>query len=101
MLTLVALLFVNPDRREEFERYERSAATIMRGYGGTIERRVSFPSPRRPSDPHELHLVTFPDRDSFDRYRSDPELAALAELRAAAIRETVVWEGVDLPPFES
>jgi len=42
MLTLVVQLSVDPDRREEFERFERSAAAIMRRYGGRIERRVSF-----------------------------------------------------------
>ena len=99
MLTLVVQLSVDPARREEFERFERSAAAIMRRYGGRIERRLSFPQGETPPAPDELHVVVFPDRESFERYRRDPELAGLAELRAAAIRRTVVWQGVDLPPF--
>jgi hypothetical protein len=50
-------------------------------------------------EPDELHLVVFPDRASFDRYRSDPDLHALGGLRSSAIRRTVVWEGVDSTSF--
>jgi uncharacterized protein (DUF1330 family) len=99
-LTLVVLLTIDPDRREDFLRFEASAAAIMKRYGGEIERRVSFSAPEPPR-PDELHVVTFPDRDSFDRYRHDPDLEPLAALRTAAIRETVVWDGVDLQPFAS
>ena len=42
---------------------------------------------------------TFPDQQSFDRYRADADLKALAELRASAIRQTIVWVGKDLPAF--
>jgi hypothetical protein len=98
-ITLVVLLWIDPDRKGGFERFEESAASIMSRYGGRIERRISFPSRDDSSQPDELHLVIFPDRESFDRYRRDPDLQALAGLRAAVIRQTVVWEGVDSPPF--
>jgi uncharacterized protein (DUF1330 family) len=99
-ITLAVLLFIDPAREQEFERFESSAADIMSRYGGKIERRISFPPADDPSQPHELHVVTFPDRDSFDSYRRDPELQDLANLRAKAIRQTVVWQGVDSPPFQ-
>lgn len=89
---------VHAQRTEAFERFEASAANIMSRYGGKIERRVAFPSRDDSSQPHELHVVTFPDHESFDRYRRDPDLQTLAPIRAEAIRRTVVWEGVDLPP---
>jgi uncharacterized protein (DUF1330 family) len=98
-LTLVVLLSIDPDRKGEFERFEERAASIMSQYGGRIARRICFPFRGDPSQPHELHLVVFPDRESFDRYRRDPDLQALAGLRAAAIRQTVIWEGVDSPVF--
>jgi len=99
-LTLVVLLSIDPERADEFEQFESSAATIMKRYGGKIERRVRFESPDDSSRPQELHVVTFPDHESFERYRRDPDLQALAALRAKAIRRTVVWEGVDLSPFD-
>lgn len=99
-LTLVVLLTIDPARRDDFVRFESSAATIMKRYGGRIERRICLSGSERPR-PDEVHVVTFPDRDAFDRYRRDPDLEPLAALRAAALRETVVWDGVDLPPFGS
>jgi hypothetical protein len=38
-----------------------------------------------------LAIVSFPDAESFAAYQRDPEIAALATLRAAAIRQTLVW----------
>lgn len=99
-ITLVVLLFLHPNRQAEFEQFEASAACIMRRYRGTIERRISLSPDSDPAPPHEIHIVTFPDRDSFDRYRRDSEIQALSSLRAEAIRQTIVWSGIDCPPFE-
>jgi uncharacterized protein (DUF1330 family) len=96
-LTLVVLLFVA--NADEFERFEACAADIMSRYGGKIERRISFPPGDDRSQPDELHVVTFPDSECFERYRRDPDLRALATLRAKAIRETVVWQAVGARPF--
>jgi uncharacterized protein (DUF1330 family) len=98
-ITLVALLFTDPGREREFERFEARAAEIMARHGGRIERRISLDAGGDPSRPREVHVVTFPDAASFESYRGDPELAPLADLRASAIRRTVVWTGVDLAPF--
>jgi hypothetical protein len=96
-LTLIVLLFVRPDRRIEFEQFEASAGQIMKRYGGAIERRIALSVQTDPSQPQEVHIVTFPDRESFERYRSAPELEALASLRSRGIRETIVWSGFELP----
>ena len=100
-LTLVVLIFVAPDQVEEFERFEPRAARVMSRYGGRIERRIAFPADGDPAQPDEVHVVRFPDPESFERYRCDPEMAALADLRARVIRKTIVWRGVDLPPFQA
>jgi uncharacterized protein (DUF1330 family) len=100
-LLLVVLLRVHPERQADYERFEASAARVVRRHGGRIERRVVLdPSASAAADPpDEVHVVSFPDRASFDRYRGDPEIAALAALRDRAIRETVVWTGSDADPF--
>jgi uncharacterized protein (DUF1330 family) len=100
-LTLVVLLFVHPDKRDDFERFESAAARTMSRYGGRIERRIAFPASDGASEPHEVHVVTFPDRESFARYRDDADLRGLAALRERAVRRTVVWEGVEVAPFET
>jgi antibiotic biosynthesis monooxygenase (ABM) superfamily enzyme len=96
-LTLVVALYLNPGRRADFERFESEAAKIMGRYGGALERRIVCPS--ADSQPDEVHIVTFPDEDSYARYRSDYELRTLADLRTRAIRNTVIWRGSDAAPL--
>ncbi|MCG6876376.1 MAG: DUF1330 domain-containing protein [Betaproteobacteria bacterium] len=98
-LSLVVVLHVNAGREAEFERFETAVATIMQRYGGALERRIAIEPRDDPSQPHEVHVVSFPDRAALDRYRADPDFQALAGLRAEAIRETVFWCGADRAPF--
>jgi uncharacterized protein (DUF1330 family) len=98
-LILVVSLQVHEGREAEFERFEAEAARIMRRYGGRIDRRIRCLPTENDPQPFELHLVSFPDALSFERYRADPELAGLAALRATAIRQTTLWSGVDCPLF--
>jgi hypothetical protein len=97
-LTLVVLLFIEPYAQTEFEEFEARAGSIMKGYGGAIERRIRISSPS-PSEPQEVHVVTFPNRDAFERYCQAPELEAVADVRRKAIRNTIVWFGADCAPF--
>jgi uncharacterized protein (DUF1330 family) len=94
-LTIVAALFIHPGRERDFEEFETAADSIMKRYGGRVERRIGFAASTDPNQPHEVHIVTFPDQDSFERYRADADLQALAELRARAIRQTTIWIGRD------
>ncbi|MGO9451250.1 MAG: hypothetical protein ACLQDV_09445 [Candidatus Binataceae bacterium] len=98
-LTLVVALHIHPGHEAEYEQFESAAARIMSRYGGRIERRIRRTAPAADT-PYEVHLVTFPDPQAFERYREDAELKGLAEMRARAIRATIVWSGVDLPTFE-
>jgi hypothetical protein len=106
-VTLVALLYLHPGREAEFERFESEASRIMGRHGGRIARRIKLSgssapgsardpgSPRSPRPPDEVHIVEFIDGAAFSRYRADPEIRALADVRAAAIRDTIVWQGED------
>ena len=83
----------------EFERFETAVAKIMQRHGGTLERRIAMERGGDASQPHEVHIVTFPERAALDRYRADPEFRELAALRTEAIRETIFWFGADRVPF--
>lgn len=96
---LVVSLFIHEGREAEFEEFESAAAGIMRRHGGAIERRIGAGSPVA-GQPYEVHIVTFPNRRLLETYRGDPDLKALANLRARAIRDTIVWIGEDLPNFK-
>jgi len=95
-LTLVVALFVHPGHEADFERFETAATAVMGRHGGRVERRIRIGARTDPGEPDEVHVVTFPDEASFDRYGRDPEIAALAPLRAGAIRRTIVWRGADV-----
>jgi uncharacterized protein (DUF1330 family) len=98
---IVAVLTVRRARAEEFRRFETAAAQIMARHGGAIERTVRL-DPAPADDPErfrELHLVRFRDAAAFGAYRADPELAALAPLREAAIAATEIWTGTDGPTY--
>jgi uncharacterized protein (DUF1330 family) len=99
-ITLVVSLYINLARESAFEQFETAAAQIMRRYGGLLERRIAITPAPDNRQPHEVHLVTFPDEKSFEQYRTDPDLQALADLRARAIRQTILWSGLDLPHFD-
>ncbi len=98
-VTIVAALFVHPGHEAEFEQFETAAESIMRRYGGRLERRIRFAASADPNQPDEIHLVTFPDQESFARYRADADLVALGDLRGRAIRQTLAWVGADLSSF--
>jgi len=98
-LTLVASLYLHPGREREFEQFEAAAGEIMLRYGGAIERRIGVALSGGEDLPHEVHVVSFPDERSFQGYRTDPDLQALADLRALAIRRTVLWFGSERPAF--
>ena len=99
------LLYLHAGRNAEYERFESAASRVMSRHGGRIERRIKLSGDaeraceRRSGPPDEVHVVSFPDAASFARYRADPEIRALADLRAAAIRDTVVWQGSEGPAF--
>lgn len=98
-LALVVAIKINAGRQAEYERFENTVAKIIARHGGAVERRIAVEPGSDASRPHEMHIVTFPDRAAFERYRADPEVATLAAQRAEAIRETTYWMGVDLVPF--
>ena len=97
-LTFVVLLYLHDGRHDDFEDFEARAFAIMARHGGRLEQRVRC-APPDASVPDEVHIVSFPDQASFDRYRADDAVKDLADLRARVIRHTVLWPGRALPPF--
>ena len=86
-LAIVAILDLHEGKQAAFQEFEARAEGIMARHDGRIESRV------RSGLDREIHVVTFPDRESFERYRSDPDTRALAERRATLVRRTGLWVG--------
>ena len=98
-LTLIVALYINPGREAEFEKFESAASAIMLRHGGRLERRIGCADEAGDDNPHEIHIISFPDLEALDRYRHDEELRGMAALRASAIKAMTVWMGKDIPPF--
>jgi hypothetical protein len=99
-IVLLVKLFIHPGRAAEFHRFETQAARIMRRHGGRIDR-VIRPTGGAPGDPlpHEIHVVSFTSVVGLETYRADPELAALAPLREAAIARTEITVGTEVEAY--
>jgi uncharacterized protein (DUF1330 family) len=90
-MIVVAMLTIVEGQREAFFAFERQAARVLARHGACVERAIFLPgAPER-----ELHVLRFPDAAAFAAYRADPELAALASLRAQAISATEIAIGED------
>lgn len=94
-LEVVVSLWIHPGRAAEFEAYEHKAVHIMQRYGGIVRKvvRASHTDPSPNGQPFEVHVLAFPSLDAFHAYRADPELAALATERNAAISRTEIVLG--------
>jgi uncharacterized protein (DUF1330 family) len=99
-IVVIASLCIHPGREVEFRQFETEAARIMKKYGGQVERVIRpIVSGAAAPLPHEIHVVTFPNREQFDAYRADPDLASFAALRHVAIARTEIIVGEEGEPY--
>ena len=90
---MVSLWLRNDDVRA-FEEFEKRTAKVLARHGGRIER-VIRSTKADAETPFEIHIVSFPDQQSYADYGSDPEAQELAAEREKIISRTTVVEGFD------
>lgn len=98
-MTIVAIITARTAAVDRFREYEHHAARAMARHGGAIERTVVIPPREGEESFREIHIVTFPDEGSFERYRMDEEMAALAGLRGESVLATEILIGEDGPDY--
>ena len=98
---MIAILTPHSGSMEVFREYETKAACILARYGGVIERTVVEEASRPGKPIREVHVITFPDLGAFHNYRADPDLASLADMRAASIVHTELLLGHEGPDYMS
>lgn len=80
------------------EEFESQAARIMQNYQGRIS--SAFETIRKPDGSgEEIHILEFPNEESFANYRADKSLAALSSLRNKAISNTEVKISVSIKSY--
>ena len=98
-MIIVAILTVRSQAREQFHAFELIASRVMARHGGAIERTVAVRDDASDERFKEIHFVRFPDREAFDAYRADEELARAAHLRDASVIATEIFIGEDGPDY--
>jgi hypothetical protein len=97
---LVASLWIRVGAVAQFEAFERRVAAIQARHGGRIERAIRVAGPAaNAAEPFEVHVVSFPTPQALAAYRADPQLSALADLRATIFTRTTFVEGTDVPVY--
>lgn len=90
-VTLVALLKVPAAGARDFQAYEARVLPLVAEHGGTLQRRM-----RNGDGTAECHILRFPARDAFERFKADPRRAAAASLLAASGATAEVFEMTDV-----
>lgn len=98
----LALVYLQPGQREALRGYERRVLPVFQRHGGAFERiwRTAPVDPGAPTDPDvpdEIHLLRFDSATGLEAARRDPEMQALAGLRATVVRKAVLVPVADVP----
>ncbi len=97
----LALVYIEPGRREALRGYERRVLPVFQRHGGAFERiwsPVAQPEPSPDADtPDEIHLLRFDTETGLEAARRDPEMQALAGLRRTVVRKAVLVRVTDVP----
>jgi len=86
-IRIVVKLWVKKEGFEEFQEFEDSAFAIMHRHRGRVCE-VSKNHASLGAEPHEVHVLEFPDEQAFEAYRTDKDLLSMAPLRAECIEKT-------------
>jgi uncharacterized protein (DUF1330 family) len=95
-MSVVVVAILTIGERAAFDAFEARAAAVMARHGAAIERAIGVPGASG-APAREVHVVRFPDEAAWAAYRADPELAALAPLRARGVIATEALVGADAP----
>lgn len=88
------LIYLKPGQAEAFRAYEDGALPRLERYGGRVE--CMFKPTRVAGElelPDEVHLLSFESEEGFERYRADPQVAALGALREASVARAIFIRG--------
>ena len=90
MIQIIILLEI--DDLNSFREFETKATGIMKKYDGKVTSAFS-PNKNLSTDDNigEIHILEFPDMQSFNNYRADEELKNMKDLREKAVISTKIY----------
>jgi hypothetical protein len=100
---LLVHLWIHPGQDAAFEAFEREAARLMARHKGRIDHAIRMTPPEgagaNDATPHEIHVVSFPDKAAWEAYGQDPETLKLRERRGNIIARTALMTGREAGPY--
>ena len=100
MIHVLAMLHAGIEGIEGLRDYESRVIPIMSMHGGRLLSAFRPNGNEHPEIPDEIHLIEFPSEEAFQSYRSDPEVARLAERRGVAISKTAIYVSQELLDYK-
>jgi uncharacterized protein (DUF1330 family) len=92
-LQITVNLWITDGQRDLFNEYENIAVKVMSKYGGKLISASAIETSSVPNPPDEIHLLEFPTRQSFEKFREDEELAKFSSMRSKCINRTEIYIG--------
>jgi len=88
---IYVLIRLPADGVESFQRYESAVLPLLSDHQGHLDGRL-----RSADEQTEVHLVSFPSPDHFERYRNDPRRTEQSRLLNEAHARIEVYELLDV-----
>lgn len=95
MIYITQLIYIIPGQEKIFNEFEALAIPVIAKYEGKLLLRTK---PGEVIDasievPYEIHLVSFPSSEHFERFKQDEGRKAFLHLKEASVRSVLMIEG--------
>jgi uncharacterized protein (DUF1330 family) len=97
MIYLTQIIYIREGQEQSFHEFEDIALPLIKKYGGSLVLRVR-PSEecviaREGDKPYEIHVVTFPDDASLERFSQDEHRRAFLHLKEQSVKSVLLVRG--------
>lgn len=97
MIYLTQLIYVKEGQEEKFHAFEEHAIPVINKYKGNLLFRIRTDASSwiegSMEQPYEIHLISFPSTNDFERFKRDEERKQWMHLKEQSIRESWLIQG--------
>ncbi|MGJ8682023.1 DUF1330 domain-containing protein [Paraglaciecola sp.] len=90
MIQIIALLYASNNGINGLREFESKAIPILREHQGELLS-ASFNENKAENEPDEIHVIHFPNIESFKAYKNDPRVIELSSLKEQMISKMEVY----------
>ena len=98
MLYITQLIYIKQDAEATFHEFEQHAIPLIAHYGGELllRTRGGEKIAGTMDQPYEIHLVSFPSAEHFERFKNDDNRQAFLHLKEESVRASLLAVGAKL-----